>query len=65
MHPSVECYLGVAAEAVDTMYRMVGYAEIDYEETGFLDIDFSIWGTKELVGLARVPMKSRISGMVL
>ena len=57
MHPSVERYLGVAVEATDTM--------IGYEENGFLDTDFSIHGTKELVGLAVVPMRSRGSDMVL
>ena len=60
VHPLVESYLGVVAEAVDIADRMVGY-----EETGFLDTDFSILKTKELVGLVMVPMKFRGSEMVL
>ena len=57
--------MGVAAKAVDTVYRMVGYVETTYEVTGSLDTDLSIRETKELVGLVVVPMKSRGSDMVL
>ena len=52
--------MGVADEAIDTTYRMVSY-----EETAFLDMDFSIPKTKELVGLDVVPMKSKGSDIVL
>ena len=58
MHPLVQHYLEVAAEAVDTVDTMV-----DYEETGSLDKDFSIPETKELVGLDVVPMKSKGSNI--
>ena len=60
VHPLAERYLGVATEAIDTANRMVGY-----EETGSLDMDFSILETKELVGLDVVPRKSKGSDMVL
>ena len=59
MHPLVHRYLGVVAKAFDTADRMVGYVETGYEETVFLDTNFSIPETKELIGLVVVPMKSR------
>ena len=58
--PLVQCYLGVVVEAVDTADRMDGY-----EENGFLDRDFSILETKELVGFDVVPMKSKGLDIVL
>ena len=60
MFPLVQCCLVFAAEATNTTDRMVGYAEI-----GSMDTYFYILKTKELVGLAMVPMNSRGSDMVL
>ena len=64
MRPLVQCCLEIATDTGDTAYRMVGYAETSYEENGSLDMDFSIPETKDLVGLAVVPMNSRGSDMV-
>ena len=60
VHPLVQYFLGVTAEAADTADRMV-----DYRETGSLDKDFSVLETKELVGLDVVPTKSKGSYIVL
>ena len=60
VRPLVHRHLGVTTKAANSTHRMVGY-----EETGFLDTYFSILETKELVGLAVDPRKSRHLDMVL